>query len=144
MFDDCFNNDLTSFFGRDMSDFFNRNQNRIMPAVNIKEVQDNLQIEVAAPGLRKEDFQLHLENNVLTVSAQKETRSGFEPSAANQNNDQNQNSSTTEDGTVNQTSGATTTSEAGANQNIEISGTSGDASTGVQTATPSSPQRYTR
>ncbi|MDQ4138984.1 MAG: Hsp20 family protein, partial [Bacteroidota bacterium] len=83
MFDDFFNNDLTSFFGRDMSDFFNRNQNMVMPAVNIKESQDNFQIELAAPGLRKEDFQLHLENNILTVSAQKETRNTY--GSGNQN-----------------------------------------------------------
>lgn len=144
MFDDFFNNDLTSFFGRDMSDFFNRNQSRLIPAVNIKELQDNFQIEVAAPGLRKEGFQLHLENKVLTVSAQKETRSGVEPNAANQSNDQNQNSSPTATKTVNQTSGATTTTEAGANQNTEVSNASGGTSTGMQTARPSTSQRYTR
>lgn len=58
MFDDFFNSDLTSFFGRDMSELFNSNPGMVMPAVNVKETQEAFQIEVAAPGLRKEDFSL--------------------------------------------------------------------------------------
>ncbi len=132
MFDDFFNNDLTSFFGRDMSDFFDQNQNMIMPAVNIKESPDNFQIEVAAPGLRKEDFKLHLENNILTVSAQRETRSGFEPNQKSQPMDQESNSSAA--ATDNQTTGQTSTGDQEINQNAGSSQSNGQSSA-VQAAT---------
>ncbi len=38
------------------------------PAVNIKEVDDAFLIEVAAPGLTKEDFKLEMDKNILTIS----------------------------------------------------------------------------
>ena len=44
-------------------------QNR--PAVNILETEDDFQIQLAAPGLNKEDFVLEVENDVLTISAKK-------------------------------------------------------------------------
>jgi|SRR6185437_2585582 len=43
-----------------------------IPAVNIKDTKDAFKVEVAAPGLKKEDFKIDLENNVLTISAEKE------------------------------------------------------------------------
>lgn len=43
-----------------------------IPAVNVKESEGNFQIEVAAPGLKKEDFKLSLHENRLTVSAKQE------------------------------------------------------------------------
>ncbi len=42
-----------------------RNNN---PAVNIKEVNEGYEIELVAPGLNKEDFELTLDDNQLTVS----------------------------------------------------------------------------
>ena len=45
-----------------------------VPAVNIKETENDYKIEVAAPGLTKEDFKLDVEDNVLTVSTQKESK----------------------------------------------------------------------
>ena len=74
MFDDFFNRDLTSFFGRDVHELLQRNQGVAMPAVNIRETENNFQIELPAPGLRKEDFRISLENNTLTISARQETR----------------------------------------------------------------------
>lgn len=44
------------------------------PAINVCETDENFRIEVAAPGLRKEDFKVNLDNNVLTISSEKETR----------------------------------------------------------------------
>ena len=44
------------------------------PAVNIVETTDDYRIEVAAPGLDKADFKIDLENNVLTISAEKEDK----------------------------------------------------------------------
>jgi HSP20 family protein len=44
------------------------------PAVNIVESKDDYRIEVAAPGLDKSYFKIYLENNVLTISAEKEDK----------------------------------------------------------------------
>lgn len=44
----------------------------ISPAMNIKEKEKEFEVELAAPGLRKEDFNITLDDGILTVSAQKE------------------------------------------------------------------------
>lgn len=41
------------------------------PPVNIKEVKDAYQLEVAVPGMEKSDFNIKLEQNILTISAEK-------------------------------------------------------------------------
>lgn len=41
-----------------------------IPAVNIKENEDGFSVEVAAPGKSKEDFNIELDNEVMTISAQ--------------------------------------------------------------------------
>ncbi|MEM6720182.1 MAG: Hsp20/alpha crystallin family protein [Bacteroidota bacterium] len=43
---------------------------RNIPAVNIKETDEDFGIEVAAPGKTKEDFKLSLDHNVLTISTE--------------------------------------------------------------------------
>ena len=40
--------------------------------VNIHEDQDNFRIEVAAPGFDKKDFNINIENEVLTISSEKQ------------------------------------------------------------------------
>jgi HSP20 family protein len=45
-----------------------------VPAVNITENNEEFRIDVAAPGLNKDDFKINLENNVLTVSSEKEEK----------------------------------------------------------------------
>lgn len=42
------------------------------PSVNIVEGNDRFEIQVAAPGLSKKDFKLHLEKDLLTISAEVE------------------------------------------------------------------------
>lgn len=45
-----------------------------VPAVNIKETPTEYSVEIAAPGLTKDDFKVNVdENNQLIVSVQKET-----------------------------------------------------------------------
>ena len=44
-----------------------------VPAVNIAETENNFHIEMAVPGLKKEDFKINLEKNLLSVSAEKKT-----------------------------------------------------------------------
>ena len=41
-----------------------------LPAVNIKESDTGYTVEVAAPGLRKEDFNIELDNDLLTISSE--------------------------------------------------------------------------
>jgi len=43
-----------------------------IPAANIKENEKSFDIEIAVPGMKKEDFKINLENNVLTISSEKE------------------------------------------------------------------------
>ncbi|MCO4292534.1 Hsp20/alpha crystallin family protein [Solitalea sp. MAHUQ-68] len=45
------------------------------PAVNIRENPDNYELEVAAPRLNKKDFEVSVENGLLTISGHKETQS---------------------------------------------------------------------
>ena len=51
----------------------NSGMNRIgtsVPAVNISESEDAFTLEVAAPGKTKKDFNLELDNGVLTISSE--------------------------------------------------------------------------
>jgi HSP20 family protein len=41
------------------------------PAVNVKENNTNFEIELAAPGLKKEDFKVDVRNGVLFISSKK-------------------------------------------------------------------------
>jgi HSP20 family protein len=40
-----------------------------IPAVNIQETEDSFLVEVAAPGKTKKDFNIELDNDVLTISS---------------------------------------------------------------------------
>lgn len=63
-----------NLFSRDWMDWTNSNfsdTNTTMPAVNVKETNDEFEIEVAAPGMKKDDFKVNLENNVLTIESEK-------------------------------------------------------------------------
>ena len=66
---------LDDFFGRDlMSNVFDDHTGVSVPAVNVIENNDEFRIEVAAPGLDKKDFKIDLDNNVLTISSEKEMK----------------------------------------------------------------------
>jgi HSP20 family protein len=53
--------------------FFNdRLMNRV-PAVNISETTDHYQVELAVPGLKKDDFKINLDLNVLNISVDKQS-----------------------------------------------------------------------
>ncbi|WP_428741013.1 Hsp20/alpha crystallin family protein [Tenacibaculum sp.] len=60
------NEGLRNFFN---TDFFE--ENSLMPAMNVKEQDDNFEIEFAAPGFSKKDFEITIDNNVLNVSGEK-------------------------------------------------------------------------
>jgi HSP20 family protein len=61
-----------SFFGEN---FFNDSDWASSPAVNIAEDQDAFRIELAAPGLQKEDFKIDIEKRRLTISSEKKSSS---------------------------------------------------------------------
>lgn len=42
-----------------------------LPSVNIMENPENFMVEVAAPGMEKQDFQISLDGNLLTISSSK-------------------------------------------------------------------------
>jgi HSP20 family protein len=49
-----------------------RTSSSTLPAVNIADNDESFVIEFAVPGLKKEDFKVNLDNNVLTVSSERE------------------------------------------------------------------------
>ena len=60
-------------FKTDWMDNGNNGLSRIgtsVPAVNIAESDDAFTLEVAAPGMTKKDFNLELDNGVLTISSE--------------------------------------------------------------------------
>jgi HSP20 family protein len=63
---------VDEFFGKDLPGFFSLENGISSPSVNIIEGKDDFRIEVAAPGLEKEDFRINLQDNVLTISSEKE------------------------------------------------------------------------
>lgn len=65
---------IDNFLSRDLMDWSTTNYsntNTTLPAVNIKETDEDFRIEVAAPGMDKKDFNIHLENNQLTISSER-------------------------------------------------------------------------
>jgi len=44
-----------------------------VPAVNISESPESYHIELAAPGLNKQDFKINVENNVLNISVEQQS-----------------------------------------------------------------------
>lgn len=52
--------------------FFNKPffENELLPAVNIRDNKDGYELEVSAPGFKKEDFKVTTENGMLTISAE--------------------------------------------------------------------------
>lgn len=48
------------------------NSGTTVPAVNIKETPEHFEVEVAAPGMKKEDFKIELNNNLLTIRSEKQ------------------------------------------------------------------------
>ncbi len=64
---------IDNLFSRDMMDWSNLNfssTDSTLPAVNVKETEDDYEIEVAAPGLKKDNFKVNLDNDQLTISSE--------------------------------------------------------------------------
>ncbi len=66
------NESVFDFFNQDTfinDDFFNLEKS--MPSMNVKEHEDDFEIELAAPGFEKEDFEITMKDDVLEISAHK-------------------------------------------------------------------------
>lgn len=66
------NDSLKSYLSSD--DFFNTDffdEDSLMPAMNVKEHDKDFEIEFAAPGFSKKDFDVIIDNNMLYVSGEK-------------------------------------------------------------------------
>lgn len=68
---------IENFFNREFDNFFSdryygNNVFASTPAVNVVENKDGFRIEVAAPGMKKDDFKINLNHNHLVISAQKQ------------------------------------------------------------------------
>lgn len=62
------------FFSKDLFDWSNKNFSDVgttLPSVNIKETTEAFRVDLAAPGMKKEDFKIEIHNNVMTISAEK-------------------------------------------------------------------------
>jgi HSP20 family protein len=68
LFDDLLSRDLLNWGLNNNSD-----TNTTIPAVNIRERKDSFDVELAAPGMRKEDFKVELDGNQLTISSERRT-----------------------------------------------------------------------
>lgn len=62
------------FFNRPIGDFLGSDGLLNQPAVNILETANAFELEFAAPGFEKQNFSLNVENEYLTVSAQRENK----------------------------------------------------------------------
>ncbi len=72
------NNIFDEFFSN-VPATWNKEFNLSVPPVNIHETNDSFHVELAAPGLSKEDFKINLEKGLLTIS--------YEKKAENENKD---------------------------------------------------------
>ncbi|MGA0558507.1 Hsp20/alpha crystallin family protein [Larkinella sp. VNQ87] len=63
------------FFGRDLFNWNNSNfssTQTTIPSVNIRETTEAFEVEMAAPGMEKQDFRIELTGNQLTISSVKQ------------------------------------------------------------------------
>lgn len=57
---------LSDFFD---DDWFSVKSSDLLPAINVSDNDGNYEIEMAVPGFKKEEFNVSIENGVLTISA---------------------------------------------------------------------------
>jgi len=70
------NNGLKNFLSTD--EFFNDDffeEDSLMPAMNVKEHNDDFEIEFAAPGFTKKDFEVTIDGDILHVNGEKSKES---------------------------------------------------------------------
>lgn len=69
------NSYLDDFFSKDIFDWTDKNFSALgsnLPSANLKETDVKLEVELAAPGMKKEDFKVEIDNKILKISSEKE------------------------------------------------------------------------
>ncbi len=66
-FDDLFASELFNWNNSNFS-----STSTTVPSVNVHETADTFEVEMAAPGMKKEDFKVELDGNTLTISSNKQ------------------------------------------------------------------------
>jgi HSP20 family protein len=69
------NNFFDDFITKDLFDWTDRNFAALgsnLPSVNLKETDTKIEVELAAPGMKREDFKVEIDHNVLMISSEKE------------------------------------------------------------------------
>ena len=76
------NSNWPRFRGSFVSDFYDDDRlpfpwskNTNLPAINVKETDKGFEVELAAPGFNKKDFNISVDNGLLTVSAERREES---------------------------------------------------------------------
>ncbi len=69
---------LDDFFSGDLMDMSNLRRQSTLPEVNISELNEKFRIELAAPGMKKDDFKIDLDHNVLTISSEQKEENNEE------------------------------------------------------------------
>ena len=64
-FDDFLAKDMFNWNDKNFAEFGNT-----LPSVNVKETDSNYEIDLAAPGMKKDSFKISLDKNILTVSSE--------------------------------------------------------------------------
>jgi HSP20 family protein len=63
------------FFNSNVFDLGDGNKFGTIPSLNITEEKDQYRVDLAAPGLKKEDFKIDVDGNMITISCDKEEES---------------------------------------------------------------------
>ena len=58
-------------FNRSIADFVGTDAMASMPSVNVQQIEGGFSIELAAPGLAKEDFNISIDKNRLVISVER-------------------------------------------------------------------------
>lgn len=64
---------MEKFFNAPIDEFFHGGRLMNVPAVNVTETEKEFTLMVAAPGMEKKDFNIEAFDNMITISAEKET-----------------------------------------------------------------------
>ena len=70
-----FSSMIENFFSPEYNSLFDSVQKgTTVPAVNVSQTDTLYTVEMAAPGMKKEDFKVEVEGNVLAISCEKEAK----------------------------------------------------------------------
>ena len=67
LFNDVFTRDLWNWGTEN-----NSSTNTTIPSINVRETNDNFEVEVAAPGMNKKDFKVELDGSLLTITSERQ------------------------------------------------------------------------